>query len=196
MRRESSSSLQLSKGRRKQENQSTSITYGSLSSENAELARCLNKNKGRLVLRGADNVKDESGYNALCTEQDTSASQMTAAKFMDTISKFPGMTVQASDTESAFTQVKSVDAPRLLMLPEAECSEILIMIPPGQRTKSCDNIDNPVVPLEIPYDCSEKSKSCSCLSTCTVSRWSGNKHNLRQMWNVGRGKSTSKFQHE
>ena len=77
---------------------------------------------------------------------------------MDTISKFPGMTVQASDTESAFTQVKTVDAPRLLMLPEAECSEILIMIPPGQRTKSCDNIDNPVVPLEIPSDCSEKAK--------------------------------------
>ena len=46
------------------------------------------KIKGRIVLRG-DIVKDDSGSYAVFTEQRSSASQMTAAKVMDIISKFP-----------------------------------------------------------------------------------------------------------
>ena len=38
--------------------------------------------KGRVVLRG-DIVKDDSGSDAVFTEQGSSASQMTAAKVMD-----------------------------------------------------------------------------------------------------------------
>ena len=44
--------------------------------------------KGRVVLRG-DIVKDDSGSYAVFTEQGSSASQMTAAKIMDIISRLP-----------------------------------------------------------------------------------------------------------
>ena len=47
------------------------------------------KYKGRVVLRG-DIVKDNSGSYAVFTEQGSSASQMTAAKIMDIISRLPG----------------------------------------------------------------------------------------------------------
>ena len=46
------------------------------------------KYKGSVVLRG-DIVKDDSG-SYVFTEQGSSASQMTAAKVMDTISRLPG----------------------------------------------------------------------------------------------------------
>ena len=44
------------------------------------------KYKGRVVLR-SDIVTDDSGSNAVFTEQGSSASQMTAAKVMDVICK-------------------------------------------------------------------------------------------------------------
>ena len=44
--------------------------------------------KGRIVFRG-DGVKDESGALALFSEQDTSASHMAAAKFLDAIGCVP-----------------------------------------------------------------------------------------------------------
>ena len=48
-----------------------------------------------------DIVKDDSG---------SSASQMTAAKIMDIISRLPGCAGQAADVVSANTQVKMEDA--------------------------------------------------------------------------------------
>ena len=54
------------------------------------------KYKGRVVLRG-DIVKDDSGSYAVFTEQGSSASQMTAAEIMDTISRLPGCDGQAAD---------------------------------------------------------------------------------------------------
>ena len=59
-------------------------------------------------LRG-DIVKDDSGSYAVFTEQGSSASQMTAAKIMDIISRLPGCDGQA-DAVSAKTQVKMEDA--------------------------------------------------------------------------------------
>ena len=53
------------------------------------------KYKGRVVLRG-DIVKDDSGSYAVFTEQGFSASQMTAAKIMDIISRLPGCAGQDS----------------------------------------------------------------------------------------------------
>ena len=47
--------------------------------KNSELEAQFQKYKGRVVLRG-DLVKDDSGSNAVFTEQGSSASQMTAAK--------------------------------------------------------------------------------------------------------------------
>ena len=47
--------------------------------KNVELEPKFQKYKGRFVLRGVT-VKDDSGSNAVFTEQGSSASQMTAAK--------------------------------------------------------------------------------------------------------------------
>ena len=57
--------------------------------KNAELDAKHQKYKGRVLLRG-DIVKDDSGSYAVLTEQGSSASQMTAAKVMDIISRLPG----------------------------------------------------------------------------------------------------------
>ena len=59
-------------------------------------------------------MKDDSGSYAVFTEQGSSASQMTAAKVMDIISRLPGCAGQAADAISAYTQVKMEDAPKLL----------------------------------------------------------------------------------
>ena len=70
-----------------------------------------------------DNVKDEEGHRAVFTEQGASGSQMAAAKFMDTISKLPGMTGETSDAISAYTHVKVTEG--LLRLPNEGCLEFL-----------------------------------------------------------------------
>ena len=74
--------------------------------KNAEMEAKHQKYKGRVVLRG-DIVKDDSGSYAVFTEQGSSASQMTAAKIMDIISRLPGCDGQAADAVSAYTQVKN-----------------------------------------------------------------------------------------
>ena len=74
--------------------------------KNAELETKHQKYKGRVVLRG-DIVKDDSGSYAVFTEQGSSASQMTAAKVMDIISRLPSCDGQAADAVSAYTQVKN-----------------------------------------------------------------------------------------
>ena len=73
--------------------------------KNAELEAKHQKYKGRVVLRG-DIVKDDSGSYAIFAEQRSSASQMTAAKVMDIISRMPRCAGQAADAVSAYTQVK------------------------------------------------------------------------------------------
>ena len=55
-----------------------------------------------------------SGSYAVLREQGSSASQMTAAKVMDIISRLPGCAGQAADAVSAYTQVQMEDAPKLL----------------------------------------------------------------------------------
>ena len=85
---------------------------------------------------------------AVFTDQGASASQMATAKFLDTISKVPGMTGVTGDAVWAFTQVKMTEAPRLFRLPQEECPELWIRIPPRQRPKGWDKIDDLVVPLE------------------------------------------------
>ena len=84
--------------------------------KNAELEAKHQKYKGRVVLRG-DIVKDNSGSYAVFTEQGPSASQMTAAKIMDIISRLPRCDGQAADAVSAYTQVKMEDASKLLKIP-------------------------------------------------------------------------------
>ena len=59
--------------------------------KNSELEPQFQNYKGRVAFRG-DIVKDDSGSYAVFIVQGSSASQMTAAKVMDFISRLPGMT--------------------------------------------------------------------------------------------------------
>ena len=115
--------------------------------KNAELEPKLQKYKGRVV-HGGDIVKDDSGGSAVFTEQDSSASQVTAAKVVDVIAILPDYDEQAADAVSAYTQVKLEDAPRLLKIPESECPDVWILLPRHKWPKSWANIEDPVVPLE------------------------------------------------
>ena len=74
-------------------------------------------------------MQDDSGTYAVFTEHGSSASQMTAAKVMDIISRLPGCDGQAADAVSAYTQVKMEDAPKLLKIPKSECTDNLICLP-------------------------------------------------------------------
>ena len=118
-----------------------------MSSENAELEAKNQKYKGRVVLRG-DFVKDDSGFHAVFTEQGSSASQMTAAKIMDIISRLPGCDGQAADEVSAYTQVNMEDSPKLLKNSKLECPDIWIRLPRHKWPKSWSSMEDPVVPLE------------------------------------------------
>ena len=71
-------------------------------------------------------MKDDSGSYAVFTEQGSSASQMTATKVMDIISRLPGCAGQAADAVSAYTQVKMEDAHKLLKVPNSECPDICL----------------------------------------------------------------------
>ena len=106
--------------------------------KNAELEAKHQKYKGRVVLRG-DIVKDDSGSYAVFTEQGSSASQMTAAKNMDIISRLPGCD----------GQVNMEDAQKLLKIPKSECPDIWIRLPRHKWPKSWSSMKDPVVPLEL-----------------------------------------------
>ena len=115
--------------------------------KNSELEPQFQKYKGRVVLRG-DIVKDDSGAHAVFAEQGSPASQMTAAKVMDVISRPPGCAGQAADAISACTQVKIEDAPQLLKIPKSECPYIRIRLPKHQWPTSWSSMEDPVVPLK------------------------------------------------
>ena len=115
--------------------------------KNADWRQNTKKYKGRVVLRG-DIVKDNSGSYAVFTDQGSSASQMTAAKVMDIISRLPGCAGQAADAVPAFSQVKMEDAPKLLEIPKSECPDIWIRLPRHKWPKSWSSMEDPVVPLE------------------------------------------------
>ena len=114
--------------------------------KNAVLEAKHQKYKGRVVLRG-DIVKDDSGSYAVFTEQGSSASQMTAAKIMDIISRLPGCDGQAADAVSAYTQVK-MEAHKLLKIPKSKCPDIWNRVPRHKWSKSWSSMEDPVVPLE------------------------------------------------
>ena len=102
--------------------------------KNAELEAKHHKYKGRVVLRG-DIVKDNSGSYAVFTEQGSSASQMTAAKIMDIISRCL-LRWTSSRRSIGLYQVKMEDAHRLLKIPKSECPDIWIRLPRHKWPKS------------------------------------------------------------
>ena len=87
-------------------------------------------------------MKDGSGSYAVSIEQGSSASQMTAAKVMEIISRLPGCAGQAADAVSACTQVKMEDAPK------SECPDTWIRLPRHKWPKSWSSMEDPVVHLE------------------------------------------------
>ena len=102
------------------------VIDGSLPSQ--EVGAGASISKERRQGRG-DIVKGDSGSYAVFTEQGSSASQVTAAKVMDIISRLTGCAGQAADAVSAYTQVKMEDAPTLLKIPQSECPDIWIRLP-------------------------------------------------------------------
>ena len=115
--------------------------------KNSKVRRSRYLETSTVALRG-DIVKDNSGSYAVFTEQGSSASQMTAAKIMDIISRLPGCDGQAADAVSAYTQVKMEDAHKLLKIPKSECPDIWIRLPRHKWPKSWSGMEDPVVPLE------------------------------------------------
>ena len=109
--------------------------------KDVELETRHQKYKGRVVLRG-DIVKDD------CEEQGSSASQVTAAKVMDIISRLPGCDGQAADAVSAETQVKMEESPILLKILKSECPDIWIRLPRHKWPKSWSSMEDSVVLLE------------------------------------------------
>ena len=93
--------------------------------ENAELESKSHKYKKQ----SRDIVKDDSGANAVFTEQGSSALQMIAAKLMGVIARIPDCVGQAADAVSAYTQVELEDALRLLRIPNSECPDFWIRLP-------------------------------------------------------------------
>ena len=117
--------------------------------KNAELEAQHQKYKGRVVLRG-DIVKDDSGSYAVLTEQGSSASQMTAAKVMDIISRLPGCAGQGADAVSAFFPSENGRCSQIIQEknPKSECPDIWIRLPRHKWPKSWSSMEDPVVPLE------------------------------------------------
>ena len=115
--------------------------------KNAELEAKHQKYKGRVVHR-SDIVKDDSVSYAVFIEQLSSASQMTAAKVMDIISRLPGCDGQQADAVSAYTQVNMEDAPKLLKIPNSESPDIWIRLPKHKWPTSWSSVEDPVVPRE------------------------------------------------
>ena len=113
--------------------------------KNSGLEPQFQKYKGRVVLRGGI-VKDDSGSYAVFTEQGSSASQMTAAKVMDT-SRPPGCAAQAPDAVSAHTQVEMEDAPPLVKISKSECPDSWVRLPKHKWPKSWSSVEDPVVLL-------------------------------------------------
>ena len=113
---------------------------------NAELEAKHQKYKGRVVLRG-DIVKDNSGSYAVFTEQGSSASQMTAAKIMDIISRLPGCDANSRRSIGLYPR-KMEDARKLLKIPKSECPDIWIRLPRHKWPESWSSMEDPVVPLE------------------------------------------------
>ena len=99
------------------------------------------------MLRG-DTVKNDSRSYAVFTEQGSSASQVTAAKVTDIISRLPGCAGQTADAVSAYTQVKMEDAPTLFKNSEVRMSRYLDTSTKTQRPESWSSMEDPVVSLE------------------------------------------------
>ena len=102
--------------------------------KHSELAKHLQTYQRRVVLRET-NVKDDSVYRAA----------LTLHTWKQRIPKLLDMAGEANDAVSACAQVHMSEASSLLRLPEKECSEQWMILPPSQRPNQWESIDEPVV---------------------------------------------------
>ena len=94
-------------------------------------------------------MKDDSGFDAVFTEQGSSALQMKAAEVIDVIAIPPGCSGQAADAVSAYTQVIMEDAPVIInKFQYQNAPDIWIRLPRHKCPKSLSSLEDPVVPLE------------------------------------------------
>ena len=112
--------------------------------KNSQLEESMRKYKGRIVLRG-DNVKDQEGFYAVFSEQGTSASQMSAAKFLDAIARCPGCKGEDSDAVGAYTQVILKD---MAKVKGVEHITTWITLPRNRRPSWWNKFEEPVVELK------------------------------------------------
>ena len=110
--------------------------------KNSELNLSIKSTKAELYSEGTLWKIDSASY-AVFTDQGSSASQMTAAKIIDTMSRLPGCAGQAADAVSAYTQVKMEDAPTLLKIPKSEGPDIWIRLPKHDWPKSWSSMEDP-----------------------------------------------------
>ena len=116
--------------------------------KNAELDAKHEKYKGRVVLRG-DIVKDNSGSYAVFTEQGSSASQMTAAKIMDIISRLPGCDGQRSRRSINLYPSKNGRCSQIIEKFQNRSVQTFGFVYHDTKwPKSWSSMEDPVVPLE------------------------------------------------
>ena len=89
-------------------------------------------------------MKDDSGSYAVFTEQGSSASQMTAAKVMDIISRLPG----CSGRSICLYPGQNGGCSKIIENSKSECPDIWIRLPRHKRPTSWSSMEDPVVPLE------------------------------------------------
>ena len=102
--------------------------------------------KGRVVFRG-DQVKDETGFYAVFSEQGSSASHLAASKFLNAIARAPGNDGEDSDARGAYTQVALSDV--VDKHGKTQSVETWISLPRKYRPKWWDKIDEPVCRLRL-----------------------------------------------
>ena len=81
-------------------------------------------------------------------EQGSSASQMTAAKIMDIISRLPGCDGQAADAVFGLYPSKNGRCSRIIENSKIGCPDIWIRLPRHKWPTSWSSMEDPVVPLE------------------------------------------------
>ena len=173
------SSLTSSVRRRRMENNSLRDLMDLCHLKNAKLAKHLQKYKRRVVLQGRKRQRRRKIQSCIHRAR-SSASQMAAAKILDTISKLLDTAGETSDAISACTQVKMTEAPRLLRMPSKECPEHVDHNFPQQRPEGWDEIDGAVVLFDMnlyghPLACLLWERN---LKKCHLKRWWGKRTNI------------------
>ena len=84
--------------------------------KHCELGASLRSYKGRVVFRG-DNVRDEPSFLAVFSEQETSASRLAAAKFLDALARMPGNDGIDDGATGAYTEAEHAGEGTYVFIP-------------------------------------------------------------------------------